>query len=63
MSDLSFSSPFIGIALLVVFGLAGRSFRKNWKEQGENWKLKCWVSGLIVVGCFAFLAFVPYAPR
>lgn len=62
MSDLSFSSPLLGIALLVIFAFAGRTFRQNWKEKGEGWKAKCWISGLIVVACFCFLAFVPYRP-
>lgn len=63
MTNLTFSSPMLGIAILVIFVFAGRTWRLNWKEKGEGWKLKCWISGLIATACFAFLAFVPFAPQ
>jgi hypothetical protein len=62
MENMSITSPLAGIALLVLFVVSGKVFRDNWKQQGPNWKRNCWVSGLLALGCFAILAFVPFAP-
>ncbi len=51
--------PYVGIVLLVVLVFSGRTFRENWKAQGPGWKVKCWISGLLALVCFAVLAFVP----
>lgn len=62
MAQLTLSSPLLAVLLLVAFVFAGRTLRKNWKEKGEGWQLKVWISGAIVVICFCILAFIPVAP-
>ncbi|MCV6547679.1 MAG: hypothetical protein OIF56_10420 [Cohaesibacter sp.] len=62
MENLSITSPLAGIILLVLFVFSGKTFRDNWKQQGDNWKRNCWISGLIALVCFSILAFVPVAP-
>ena len=62
MSQLTISSPLVGIALLIVFVIAGKVFRDNWKLKGAHWKRNCIVAGLIATTCFAILAFIPFVP-
>jgi cytochrome c oxidase assembly factor CtaG len=60
--DLAITSPIVGITLLVLFVIAGKIFRDNWKQQGPNWKVKCWISGVVALVCFLVLAFIPFMP-
>lgn len=60
--DLAITSPIVGLTLLVVFVIAGKIFRDNWKQQGPNWKTKCWIAGIVAFCCFLALAFIPFAP-
>lgn len=57
------SSSLAGIVILIVFVLAGKIFRENWKLKGPNWKRNCWISGLVAAACFGLLAFVPFVPE
>ena len=61
-SAIAITSPAIGVALLVVFVVAGKVFRDNWKQQGPNWKRNCWIAGVVAASCFAVLAFIPFMP-
>lgn len=63
MPALTITSPIIGIGILILFVVSGKVFRDNWKQQGENWKRNCWVSGIVAALCFAILAFIPFAPQ
>nr|WP_321457898.1 hypothetical protein [uncultured Cohaesibacter sp.] len=63
MSNLVISNPYVGIAILIVFVLAGKVFRDNWKAQGVNWKRNCWLSGGVATFCFMVLAFIPFVPH
>lgn len=63
VSQLAITNPYIGIALLIVFVLAGKVFRDNWKLKGSNWVRNCWLSGIVATACFAILAFIPFLPR
>jgi len=63
VSSLVISNSYLGIALLVIFCLAGKVFRDNWKRKGDNWKRNCWLSGLVATACFLILAFVPFVPQ
>ncbi|WP_316863430.1 hypothetical protein [uncultured Cohaesibacter sp.] len=63
MSQLAITNPYLGIALLVVFVLAGKIFRDNWKQQGTHWKRNCWLAGLVATACFCILAFIPFVPH
>ncbi|WP_319530256.1 hypothetical protein [uncultured Cohaesibacter sp.] len=62
MSQFAITSPIVGMIILVVFVLAGKVFRDNWKLRGPNWKRNCWLSGLVAAACFGVLAFVPFMP-
>ena len=63
VSHLVLTNPFVGMAILVIFVLAGKVFRDNWKAKGENWKRNCWLAGLVALACFIILGFVPFVPR
>jgi hypothetical protein len=63
MSQMTISSPYLGIALLVIFVFAGKTFRDNWKQKGANWKRNCWIAGIAATLCFCALAFIPFAPQ
>ncbi len=52
-------APVIALVLLLVLVFSGKIFRESWKAQGPNWQIKCWISGLIALGSFMVLAFVP----
>ena len=63
MSQLTLTNPILGIAILVLFLLAGRVFRENWKLKGANWKRNCWLAGAVATACFLVLAFIPFVPK
>ncbi|WP_146006404.1 hypothetical protein [Cohaesibacter celericrescens] len=60
MSLFTNSAPYLGIALLMIFVIAGKVFRDNWKLKGHHWQRNCWMAGLVASACFGFLAFVPF---
>ena len=62
MPRTSISSPYVGIAILMIFVLAGKVFRDNWKLKGEYWKRNCWLAGAVAAVCFCALAFIPFVP-
>ena len=62
VTQLTITNPYLGIAILVLFCVAGKIFRDNWKLKGANWKRNCWLSGLVATACFAVLAFIPFVP-
>ncbi|SNY92607.1 hypothetical protein SAMN04515647_2878 [Cohaesibacter sp. ES.047] len=62
MSHIAITSPFVGMTVLVIFVIAGKVFRDNWKLGGAHWKRNCWLSGLVAAACFGVLAFVPFLP-
>nr|WP_321463096.1 hypothetical protein [uncultured Cohaesibacter sp.] len=63
VSNVAIVSPTMGIIVLVIFVLAGKLFRDNWKAQGPHWKRNCWFAGIVAALCFLALAFVPFVPR
>nr|WP_321982261.1 hypothetical protein [uncultured Cohaesibacter sp.] len=63
MSNLVIYSPYLGIAVLVIFVLSGKVFRDNWKAAGPHWKRNCWLSGIVATLCFLALAFIPFVPH
>lgn len=52
-------TPVIGTILVVIVALSGHRFRKAWKEQGEGWKARAWIFGILAISGLCTLAFVP----
>ncbi len=59
LDNTSAYMPIIALILLLIMIFSGKFFRDNWKAQGRNWKIKCWISGLAALASFMILAFVP----
>ena len=60
VSQLTQSSPYLGIALLILFVFAGKIFRDNFKLKGAHWQRNCWLAGAVATACFTILAFSPF---
>lgn len=59
LDNISSYTPIVALILLLIMVFSGKFFRDNWKTQGRNWKIKCWISGLSALVSFMILAFVP----
>ncbi|MEM1020878.1 MAG: hypothetical protein AAGJ09_10395 [Pseudomonadota bacterium] len=49
--------PLAATVIFVVGVLAGIRYRTAWKRAEPTWRL--WLYGLVSLGCFALLAFIP----